>query len=207
MMASFNFGLGARMTYGQAFAVSLYASLPYLLVSLLTILTVSIGSSAETSTCRIQWGRTWHTTCRMPRPGYGAPLPDRHHQAVDVRDSARHENCGQEAMAQSAAVVLGWWLLICCSAWRGLLPSAKLVCMGTTTRLLIACAVISLALATSSGGQGTQQRHYVGSESCQRCHAADYAGWKQTRMANVVRDPKEHPEAVLGGLYASRSRW
>jgi predicted CXXCH cytochrome family protein len=40
--------------------------------------------------------------------------------------------------------------------------------------------------------------HFVGSESCKSCHAATYASWKQTRMANVVRDPKEHPEAVLG---------
>lgn len=30
------------------------------------------------------------------------------------------------------------------------------------------------------------------------CHAATYTSWKQTRMANVVRDPKEHPEAALG---------
>ncbi len=41
-------------------------------------------------------------------------------------------------------------------------------------------------------------RHYVGSEACRRCHAQAYNGWKQTRMANVVRDPKAHPEAVLG---------
>jgi predicted CXXCH cytochrome family protein len=39
--------------------------------------------------------------------------------------------------------------------------------------------------------------HYVGSESCKGCHAKAYAGWKKTRMANVVRDPREHPEAVL----------
>src|SRR6185437_13197975 len=40
--------------------------------------------------------------------------------------------------------------------------------------------------------------HFVGSKSCKPCHAAEYNGWKQTRMANVVRDPREHPEAVLG---------
>ena len=40
--------------------------------------------------------------------------------------------------------------------------------------------------------------HFVGSKSCARCHAVEYNGWKQTRMANVVRDPREHPEAVLG---------
>jgi predicted CXXCH cytochrome family protein len=38
---------------------------------------------------------------------------------------------------------------------------------------------------------------YVGSQSCEKCHASEFSGWKQTRMANVVRDPKEHPEAVL----------
>ena len=30
---------------------------------------------------------------------------------------------------------------------------------------------------------------YVGSKSCQPCHASIYARWKQTPMANVVRDP------------------
>ena len=40
--------------------------------------------------------------------------------------------------------------------------------------------------------------HFVGSESCKGCHTRAYDGWKRTRMANVVRDPREHPEAVLG---------
>jgi predicted CXXCH cytochrome family protein len=39
---------------------------------------------------------------------------------------------------------------------------------------------------------------YVGSGACQKCHAKEYGGWRQTRMANVVRDPAKHPEAVLG---------
>ena len=46
-------------------------------------------------------------------------------------------------------------------------------------------------------GQTPATAHYVGSNACEHCHVADYKGWKQTRMANVVRDPKEHPEAVL----------
>lgn len=29
---------------------------------------------------------------------------------------------------------------------------------------------------------------FVGSETCRKCHEAIYEGWKQTRMANVVRD-------------------
>lgn len=39
---------------------------------------------------------------------------------------------------------------------------------------------------------------YVGSESCRPCHKQAYDGWKNTRMANVVRDPRLHPDAVLG---------
>jgi predicted CXXCH cytochrome family protein len=38
---------------------------------------------------------------------------------------------------------------------------------------------------------------YVGSQACQRCHAGTYERWSKTRMANVVRDPKAHPDAVL----------
>jgi predicted CXXCH cytochrome family protein len=40
--------------------------------------------------------------------------------------------------------------------------------------------------------------HYVGSQACQRCHQELYAGWKQSKMANILLDPREHPEAVLG---------
>lgn len=59
--------------------------------------------------------------------------------------------------------------------------------------------VIALLGATAwcHAQSGGTKAHYVGSASCKRCHAAVYAGWKQTRMANVVRDPTMHPEAVL----------
>jgi len=42
--------------------------------------------------------------------------------------------------------------------------------------------------------------HYVGSQACQKCHSDIYDRWKQTRMANVVRDPKEHPDAIAPDL-------
>lgn len=38
---------------------------------------------------------------------------------------------------------------------------------------------------------------YVGSKSCEPCHASIYARWKRTPMANVVRDPRTHPHAIL----------
>jgi predicted CXXCH cytochrome family protein len=42
--------------------------------------------------------------------------------------------------------------------------------------------------------------HYVGSVACQKCHAQIYEHWKKTPMANVVRDPREHPEAIIPDL-------
>jgi predicted CXXCH cytochrome family protein len=42
--------------------------------------------------------------------------------------------------------------------------------------------------------------HYVGSLACRQCHAEIYDRWKKTPMANVVRDPREHPDAILPDL-------
>jgi mono/diheme cytochrome c family protein len=39
--------------------------------------------------------------------------------------------------------------------------------------------------------------HYVGSAACESCHNEIYASWRKTRMANVVRDPHEHPDAFI----------
>jgi predicted CXXCH cytochrome family protein len=42
--------------------------------------------------------------------------------------------------------------------------------------------------------------HYVGSASCKSCHADIYERWRKTPMANVVRDPREHPDAIIPDL-------
>lgn len=42
--------------------------------------------------------------------------------------------------------------------------------------------------------------HYVGSLACEKCHAEIYRRWKKTPMANIVRDPREHPEAIIPDL-------
>ncbi|MDB5172133.1 MAG: doubled domain protein [Phycisphaerales bacterium] len=44
---------------------------------------------------------------------------------------------------------------------------------------------------------------YVGSAACGTCHAGVYQRWKATRMANVVRDPHEHPDAIIPDLSKS----
>jgi predicted CXXCH cytochrome family protein len=41
---------------------------------------------------------------------------------------------------------------------------------------------------------------YVGSTTCRTCHAAIYERWAKTRMANIVLDPREHPDAIIPDL-------
>jgi predicted CXXCH cytochrome family protein len=69
----------------------------------------------------------------------------------------------------------------------------------SSTNQLPRVPTIALFLVAALAAAAQQPKaHFVGSQSCKHCHEAQSAGWKQTRMANVVRDPKEHPEAVLG---------
>jgi len=57
-----------------------------------------------------------------------------------------------------------------------------------------------------SGAEKLQQEgtmaaaHYAGSQACAKCHQEIYDRWKKTPMANVVRDPREHPEAIFPDL-------
>jgi predicted CXXCH cytochrome family protein len=46
----------------------------------------------------------------------------------------------------------------------------------------------------------TNTARYTGSQACEKCHAQIYEHWKKTPMANVVRDPREHPEAIIPDL-------
>jgi len=67
-------------------------------------------------------------------------------------------------------------------------------------RFLMAVLALLMAVVCSYAQTNEKTAQYVGSESCKGCHAETYAGWKQTRMARVVQDPKEHPEAVKAFL-------
>lgn len=44
---------------------------------------------------------------------------------------------------------------------------------------------------------------HVGSAACKNCHASIYERWIKTPMANVVRDPREHPDAFLADFSRS----
>src|SRR4051795_6420424 len=50
---------------------------------------------------------------------------------------------------------------------------------------------------------GGLQAQYAGSAKCRDCHAEVYARWSKTRMANIVQDPRVHPEAIIPDLSKS----
>jgi predicted CXXCH cytochrome family protein len=53
------------------------------------------------------------------------------------------------------------------------------------------------SVAGAPTGNATPAAHFVGSAACKECHAEVFARWSKTKMANVVRDPKVHPEAII----------
>src|SRR6478735_1499353 len=57
--------------------------------------------------------------------------------------------------------------------------------------IILGCVPLALAAQTAS---------YVGSAACKSCHPQLFERWKKTRMANVVRDPKEYPDAIIPDL-------
>ena len=70
----------------------------------------------------------------------------------------------------------------------------SLAMLGAGSLLLLGFSYRGINLPTGA------EAHYVGSKACADCHSAIYDRWKKTRMANVVRDPKEHPDAIIPDL-------
>jgi predicted CXXCH cytochrome family protein len=69
----------------------------------------------------------------------------------------------------------------------------------------LVCYLRNLPIVPSSTGpelasSGHQTARYVGSAACRACHQDIYDRWKTTLMANVVRDPRVHPDAILPDL-------
>ncbi len=64
-------------------------------------------------------------------------------------------------------------------------------------RRLPLTASLEMSVNTASNTPVSVAAHYVGSAACEKCHEAIYESWKKTPMANVVRDPHEHPEAII----------
>jgi predicted CXXCH cytochrome family protein len=56
----------------------------------------------------------------------------------------------------------------------------------------------------SQQAAATSAAHYVGSQACAKCHTQIFEHWKNTPMANVVRDPREHPDAIIPDLNTNK---
>jgi hypothetical protein len=77
-----------------------------------------------------------------------------------------------------------------------------------TATLLRSWKIVSYvrSLRCLTGGEKTMEAstftsaRYVGSQACQKCHKDIYDCWKETPMANVVRDPRERPDAIIPDL-------
>jgi hypothetical protein len=67
----------------------------------------------------------------------------------------------------------------------------------TGRRLTLLAGCLSFATMWVTGQSAAPTATDVGSMACSRCHAPTFERWKRTRMANVVRDPREHPEAII----------
>ncbi len=110
---SYNFGLGAKTTFGQMFAVCMYASLPRLLTGILAILTLMFGNSAESYDIRNPVG----TNLAYYLPDSGPALK----AALSFFDLIGLWQLvllvigmaivAKVSMGKSAAEVVGWWVL------------------------------------------------------------------------------------------------
>jgi predicted CXXCH cytochrome family protein len=81
--------------------------------------------------------------------------------------------------------------------------SFRTVLFGFSLVLISGFGAAQRTASTITLSASSPKAHYVGSEACKSCHLTQYNGWKKSRMANVLLDPKERPEAVVGDFMHS----
>ena len=64
--------------------------------------------------------------------------------------------------------------------------------------LFIAITLLGACMTRATENLDLQYAEYAGSASCQSCHDQIHDRWTQTLMANVLQDPREQPDAILG---------
>ena len=111
--ASFNFGLGAKTTFGQMFAVCMYASLPKLLIGLLAILTLMFGNSADSYNLRNPVGT--NPAYFMPDSGPVLKAALAFFDVIGIWQLVLliigMAIVAKVSTGKAAAVVVGWWVL------------------------------------------------------------------------------------------------
>jgi hypothetical protein len=110
---SFNFGLGAQTTYAQVFAVSWYGALPYLVTSLLTIITLLAGANIDSYDIRNPVGTNLAYYLPDAPPMVRAMLTqaDLIHLWSVVLTIMGMSIVAKKSIGQSAAIVLLWWFV------------------------------------------------------------------------------------------------
>jgi hypothetical protein len=113
LLASFNFGLGARMSYGQVFAVCMYATLPILVTMLLTIVTLYFGGNAESYDFKDPVGT--NLGYYMPDAAQWLRTLLGQFDLIKlwslVLTVLGMKIVSKKSMGLSAAVVIGWWIV------------------------------------------------------------------------------------------------
>jgi hypothetical protein len=112
--ATFNFGLGAKATYGQFFCLWMYCSLPRLLSSVVTMIMLCFGGSPESFNLKEPVGT--NLAYYLPDApawlrsllGFGDVIGI----WVLVLLIVGGAIVAKVKIGQAAAVVIGWWLLI-----------------------------------------------------------------------------------------------
>ena len=69
------------------------------------------------------------------------------------------------------------------------------------SRLLVITAAVLGSACTGQNAPppaGDTRKTYTGSSACRDCHLDIYTRWQETLMANVLLDPQERPDAILG---------
>jgi hypothetical protein len=110
---SFNFGLGAQTTYWQVFAVSWYGALPYLLTSVLTIVTLLAGANIDSYDIRNPVGTNLAYYLPDAPPMVRAALTqcDLIHLWSVFLTALGMSIVAKKSLAQSLVIVLLWWFV------------------------------------------------------------------------------------------------
>jgi len=112
LWASFNFGLGAKMTFGQVFAVIMFSALPRVLAGILNIVLLFAGVGIENYDVRNPVGTNIGYYMTSPALRAAGSFFDLFGLWALFLLILGMSIVSKKTMGQAAAVILGWWVLI-----------------------------------------------------------------------------------------------
>jgi hypothetical protein len=114
LWASFNFGLGARTTYAQMFAVWMYASLPRLFTGILNIIFVYAGVNTENFDLKNPVGTNIGYYMQNASPWFKTAMSffDIFSLWTMVLMIIGCAIVARKSKGQSAVIIIGWWVIV-----------------------------------------------------------------------------------------------